>query len=385
MNSFKDFWDLVVDVWRHGLYGVDIGQILIALAIFVAFLVFRRLFARFVLARVNAWTARTSTRLDDEVARGPGAAADLRTGRDGLLLRDRLYPAQRAVRRASSRTSTARWSPSPSSGASTPSSVPCRGSPAGSRHILTPSMVQWLIKAFKIGILLIGGAVILEIWGIQVGPLIAGLGLFGVAVALGAQDLFKNLIAGLFVIGERRFNIGDWIHVDGVVEGIVEFIGFRTTRIRRFDKAPVFVPNSKLSDNAVTNFSHMTHRRIYWTIGARIPHDPRSAPPDPRRDRGLCHHQRGFRQARGSLDLRTHRQIRGLLDRHHAVLLHPLDRCGANGWRSRRGSPARSSASSRRRAPASPSRASRSMSSPCRKPRKCPTRSPQAFIPPKEA
>ncbi|MCH7807439.1 MAG: mechanosensitive ion channel family protein, partial [Proteobacteria bacterium] len=82
-----------------------------------------------------------------------------------------------------------------------------------------------------------------------------------------AQDMFKNLIAGLFVIGERRFHKGDWIRVDGVVEGTVEQIGFRTTLVRRFDKAPVYVPNAHLSDNAVTNFSKMTHRRIKWLIG----------------------------------------------------------------------------------------------------------------------
>ncbi len=52
-----------------------------------------------------------------------------------------------------------------------------------------------------------------------------------------------------------------------MVEGTVESIGFRSTRIRRFDKAPVQVPNSQLSDRAVTNISAMTHRRIYWTIG----------------------------------------------------------------------------------------------------------------------
>ena len=266
MNSFKDFWDLVVDVWRHGLYGVDIGQILIALAIFVAFLVFRRLFARFVLARVNAWTARTSTRLDDEVARVLEPPLTFVPVVMGFFFATAyIQPKEPFVSFISNLNRslvafTIFWGIYAVVG-------PLSRIAGRLEHILTPSMVQWLIKAFKIGILLIGGAVILEIWGIQVGPLIAGLGLFGVAVALGAQDLFKNLIAGLFVIGERRFNIGDWIHVDGVVEGIVEFIGFRTTRIRRFDKAPVFVPNSKLSDSAVTNFSHMSHRRIYWTIG----------------------------------------------------------------------------------------------------------------------
>ncbi|MBL4603952.1 MAG: mechanosensitive ion channel, partial [Emcibacteraceae bacterium] len=78
-------------------------------------------------------------------------------------------------------------------------------------------MINWLIKAMHGLFIFLGVASILEIWGIQVAPLIAGLGLFGVAVALGAQDLFKNLISGLFIIGERRFHPGDWVKVDGIV------------------------------------------------------------------------------------------------------------------------------------------------------------------------
>ncbi|HAE02949.1 MAG TPA: mechanosensitive ion channel protein MscS, partial [Rhodospirillaceae bacterium] len=134
-------------------------------------------------------------------------------------------------------------------------------------RVFTSAMVDWLIKAIKLLVALIGIATILEIWGIQVAPIIAGLGLFGVAVALGAQDLFKNLIAGILILVEKRFAIGEWIQVDGVVEGTVESIGFRSTFVRRFDKAPVFVPNAQLSDVAVTNFSRMTYRRIYWVIG----------------------------------------------------------------------------------------------------------------------
>ena len=126
---------------------------------------------------------------------------------------------------------------------------------------------NWLLKIIRFAFIFIGAATILEIWGIQVAPILAGLGLFGVAVALGAQDLFKNLISGLLVISEKRFLLGDWILVDGVVEGTVENIGFRSTLIRRFDKAPVYVPNSKLADSALTNFSKMTYRRISWHIG----------------------------------------------------------------------------------------------------------------------
>ena len=135
------------------------------------------------------------------------------------------------------------------------------------RQALNPVMIDWLAKALRILFVIIGAATIMHIWGIPVAPVIGGLGLLGVAVGLGAQDLFRNLIAGILILTEKRFVPGEWVKVDGVVEGTVEQINFRSTLVRRFDKGPVFVPNSKLADNAVTNFSRMTHRRIRWMIG----------------------------------------------------------------------------------------------------------------------
>ena len=99
------------------------------------------------------------------------------------------------------------------------------------------------------------------------GPVIAGLGLFGVAVALGAQDLFKNLISGIMILMEKRFTVGDVILVSGEVEGVVEQIGFRSTLIRRFDSTPVMVPNYKFPEQSVTNYTRRHHRRIRWLIG----------------------------------------------------------------------------------------------------------------------
>ena len=69
-------------------------------------------------------------------------------------------------------------------------------------------MVDWTLKGLKILVLVLGTVAILELWGIRVGPVIAGLGLFGVAVALGAQDLFKNLISGIMILMEKR-----WIYM----------------------------------------------------------------------------------------------------------------------------------------------------------------------------
>ena len=133
--------------------------------------------------------------------------------------------------------------------------------------LLSKDLINWIIKAIKILILILGAAAVLELWGIKIGPIIAGLGLFGVAVALGAQDLFKNLISGILVLVERRFQVGDWIFVEGVIEGTVESIGFRSTVVRRFDKSLATIPNFQFAENAVINNSLTTNRRVNWIIG----------------------------------------------------------------------------------------------------------------------
>ncbi len=137
----------------------------------------------------------------------------------------------------------------------------------GWTRVMTPEIAGWIERIVKAAIWLVAGATILELWGVRVAPIIAGFGLVGVAVALGAQDLFRNLISGALILTEKRFRVGDWIKVDGVVEGTVEAISLRSTKVRRFDKAPVYLPNTVLADGAVTNFGEMTHRRIFWRVG----------------------------------------------------------------------------------------------------------------------
>ena len=132
---------------------------------------------------------------------------------------------------------------------------------------LSPTLRAWIFRAIKFVLYLIGIVSVLELWGIDAASIIAGLGLFSVALALGAQNFFKNLIGGLLIIGEKRFKQGDWINVEGVAEGSVEKIDFRSTLIRRFDQAPVFVPNSVLSDSEIINFSEMPFRRIMFNVG----------------------------------------------------------------------------------------------------------------------
>ena len=266
MDNLIEFWALVVDVWKNDVAGTDMGRILAATGIFIGFLLVRKLFTQFILLWIKSVVKKTSTLLDDaavSILEEPirfipvvlgvffatqhlqlvGIYAEIADNAVRSLIAFVIFWGFVRVLRPISHLMTRL------------------------EKVFTPELVEWLIKAIRIAVMLIGAATILQIWGIQVAPIIAGAGLFGVAVALGAQDLFKNLIAGMLILGEKRFRKGDWIRVEGVVEGTVENIGFRSTIIRRFDKAPVMVPNTNLSDTAVTNFSGMTHRRIYWKIG----------------------------------------------------------------------------------------------------------------------
>ena len=133
--------------------------------------------------------------------------------------------------------------------------------------ILTRDLVEWITNFIRIVIFILGFCAVLELWGIRVGPIVAGLGLFGVAVALGAQDLFKNLISGVLVLIEKRFKKGDVVLIENVIEGVVEKIGFRSTAIRKFDKSLCYIPNNQFAENAVTNITKISNRRINWVIG----------------------------------------------------------------------------------------------------------------------
>ena len=132
---------------------------------------------------------------------------------------------------------------------------------------LSKALVDWIINSLKYLIIFLGTAALLETWGIKVGPVIAGLGLLGVAVALGAQDLFKNLISGVMIIMEKRFQIGDVIKVPGHTDGVVEQIGFRSTLVRKFDSTPITIPNYIFAEAPILNYSNRNYRRINWIIG----------------------------------------------------------------------------------------------------------------------
>ena len=265
MELIKNFKELFLSVWDRGILGIDIFEILIGLGIFLIFLIFRGLISKLIIKKLEVISKRTTNQLDDTFVKsmvGPARFLPIVLGFFIASYYMSFEEDSRAFVENINRTLITIllfW-------IIHQIIEPISYILSGLGKILTRELIGWIIKSLKVLIFILGAAAVLELWGIKIGPIIAGLGLFGVAVALGAQDLFKNLISGVLVLVEKRFKIGDWIFVEGVIEGIVERIGFRSTVIRKFDKSIATIPNSSFAENAVVNISETTHWRISWII-----------------------------------------------------------------------------------------------------------------------
>lgn len=200
MQDLQAFWELVVEVWQNGLGGVDIGRVIVALGILLGFFVLRGLIAKFLVGWLRRMALSTEWRTDDAMV--DAIAPPLRAipvvcgifvatnyiGFDGLV--DEI--SQNVTR--SLIAAVIFWT-------LLRALQPLSRSFRNLEDMLSRELIEWIMKALRVAVILVGVATVLQIWGIQIGPIIAGAGLFGVAVALGAQDLFKNLIAGILILG----------------------------------------------------------------------------------------------------------------------------------------------------------------------------------------
>lgn len=125
-------------------------------------------------------------------------------------------------------------------------------------------------KLLRVSVIITSVLIILQYFEVQVSGILAFGGIGGIAVGFAAKDLLANFFGGLMIYLDRPFTVGDWIRSsDREIEGTVEDIGWRLTRIRTFDKRPLYIPNSTFTQIAVENPSRMTNRRIYENIGIR--------------------------------------------------------------------------------------------------------------------
>ena len=239
MEVLKNFKDLFLDVWSQGISGVNITEIFIALGIFFFFLFLRGMFAKFIVKRLEAYVSKSTNKFDNSLVSAMESPAKffpivigffiatnyITVEGKGLIFLDQLNRSLITILIFLTFHQ-----------AIGPLSVLIKSV----SDLLSKDLIDWIIKAIKVLIIILGAAAVLELWGIKIGPIIAGLGLF---------------------------QVGDWIFVEGVIEGTVESIGFRSTVVRRFDKSLATIPNFQFAEKAVINNSQTTNRRICWIIG----------------------------------------------------------------------------------------------------------------------
>lgn len=121
------------------------------------------------------------------------------------------------------------------------------------KSAIDKQLIKLSHKLISFGAYVIALLWILSIWGVQIGPLLAGLGIGGLAVAFALQPVLSNIFSGISLILDKSIKEGDIINLEGDVSGIIYDIGIRSTKIKSWSNEIIIIPNSKLVDSKITN------------------------------------------------------------------------------------------------------------------------------------
>ena len=266
MEIFNKFKSYIISTFDQGSLGLSLVELIAIIFFFILAVLIRSFFAKIIVSKIKKIIQKTGNKVDDQLF--DALASPLKTLPIILVfilmglfvnVESQLFLLIEKINQTFV-TIFIFW-------LLHQSLVPLTQAFQKFEELLSKALLLWIIRSLKYLIIFLGAVAVLETWGIKIGPVIAGLGLFGVAIALGAQDLFKNLISGIMIILEKRFEINDIIEVPGHATGTVEHIGFRSTIIRQFDSTPISIPNYVFSDTSIVNFSERRYRQIKWTIG----------------------------------------------------------------------------------------------------------------------
>lgn len=131
---------------------------------------------------------------------------------------------------------------------------------------LDDQLLPFVRKCLRIFVIFLAVIMTIQNLGYSISGLLASLGIGGLAVALAAKDTLSNIFGSIMILLDRPFHVGDWVKA-GDLEGIVEEVGFRSTKIRTFGKTQITVPNNVIANLAVDNISRRPNRRINITVG----------------------------------------------------------------------------------------------------------------------
>ncbi len=266
MSEFIDFLNKLQEYLNYVILGIPLYKLALALLVFFLFLLLRKLFIFTVIGFIRKLTRRTATEIDDILLKVVSRPASFLIVIAGIFLSLGILGIENETVFKILKTLVIfviSW---------TAYNLVI----AFEKHFyrfaqkfgkeFAKEVGGFFIKVSKAFVIVVGSVAILQEWGINVSALLASLGLGGLAFALAAKDTAANLFGGLTVLADKSMKVGDWIKI-GEVEGIVEDIGLRTTKIRSFEKSLITVPNQILANQSLENFSRRNVRRIKMTIG----------------------------------------------------------------------------------------------------------------------
>lgn len=262
------FWEDIMELLEQIVFGENLWRIAGAIGIIFLSLLFKQLFARFVMGMVRKLTSKTKTDIDDQLVDVFEAPARFAFIVLGIYLAGQTIDFSMDIQIFIGRITrslilfTLFWTAYRAVNAFT----------ALFQKIFEKTetkfdnmLLSFLNNGMKVTIIILGSITIAQVWFTEIAGILTGLGLGGLAFALAAQDTAANLFGSITIMVDRPFAIGDWIYTPHV-EGFVEEMGFRSTRVRTFAQALVTIPNSVMSKDPITNWSRMGMRRIYYNL-----------------------------------------------------------------------------------------------------------------------
>ncbi len=262
------------EYFQYELFGIPVVRYLIAVGIIFIALVFRKIFDRFISKKILAFVSKTKFRYDDLIVRAIIPPVNLLIILYGIILATSIVELPIIQFFAEALRVTLAvivvWI---AFRLSTPVTEALRDFMARSDESLASQFVPIIRSTVQVAIVLIGGILILQNTGYEVSSLIAGLGIGGLAIALAAQETISNIFGTLVMFTDKPFKVGDWVQFHDV-DGDVESIGFRSTRVRTWAKSIKVIPNKMLTSEIIENWSVMPKRRVRMTIGVQYDSPP---------------------------------------------------------------------------------------------------------------
>lgn len=262
----KEIFSQIDDLLNQVVLGTPLYKWALALLVFLIFLLFRKIFSHLIVNSIKAVVSKTKTTIDDKVLKMVESPLRFLFIVIGLWISLDIINLKAEIVEHTVRSLfiiLVFW-------------IFYNGINVFSSDIykftqkfgkeLAQEVGTFLIKSIKTFIFILAVLAVLQEWGINVTALIASLGIGGLAIALAAKDTAANLFGGLTILADKSLKIGEWVKV-GDVEGVVEDLGMRTTKIRTFEKSLITVPNQYIANNPIENFSRRNIRRIKMTIG----------------------------------------------------------------------------------------------------------------------